>query len=162
MCILCNMKYEDLCALVKDSISGLVIQNCEKIEEITLPRLDNLRVKNCPNLYAIHCQVDQKIILQGLPVFTTLDISLVETKTPAGFSFHPFVQEVSAFDCPEFLMSDKYRFSKLIYYGGCDLAIETYRRSDPTTTDVVIEKNYDKFLVTTYGLEKHQYTLQNL
>jgi hypothetical protein len=50
MCILCNKKY-DVFSLARDGLHGLTIENCDKIQEITLPPLRSLEVDNCPNLH---------------------------------------------------------------------------------------------------------------
>jgi hypothetical protein len=130
MCILCKVD-DGIFEMAKDGVDGLTIQDCENIQEIILPPLYTLYVKNCPNLRVIHVQISGEITLEDLPQLTTVD--LVEQKTP--------VNKIMVNNCPNFLAPEN--FLQLHYQENCQLAHEKYW---PSAEYIIITKKDQGFM----------------
>ena len=160
MCILCNKKY-DVFSLARDGLHGLTIENCDKIELISLPNLRSLEVVNCPNLHTIHCQVvTSELFLDRLPELILLDV--IETKDETDIA--PFIRRISVSDCPKFSFAGNFEFNELVYGKGCVLAHAKYGQLDGTNP-VIICPTYKKFRISVmdaFYTRTREYYLKNL
>ena len=161
MCILCDMNYSYVCSLIKESIHGLTIQNCENIEEITLPQLRSLTVRNCPNLHTIHCQVTHQLLLEDLPELVTVEV----TDTFRGKDVEPRVETATVSYCPKLLLPTNCYFSSVYYEVGCTLAHKKFGKhcQGISLVEIFRYEGEEGFSIQAHGFETQAiYTLQNL
>ena len=143
MCILCNKTYEEISQVIKSGFTGLSIRNCDVIEEVTIPSLENLSFYNCPNLRKITIgRVAEDIVLCKLPNLVTIEV--VDARDC-------YCHKLVANNCPKFIAPKTMFFDTIVYQDGCLSAFEKYF---PGAECVMIEAMGERYQITVTIIKK--------